>query len=65
MLLRIVAYLGLGVNVVRHRDFVLAAFCFVTPFIGPYGMITAVLAGAGFAIFGRSSKVRLLLALWF
>lgn len=52
MLLRLLAYLGLGIDAVARREWLLALLCFTTPFIGKVGMGTAIVAGVGFVAFG-------------
>ena len=52
MLLRLIAYLALGVDAVMKHQYLLAVLCFGTPFAGPVGMFTATLAGILFFIQG-------------
>lgn len=52
MLLRIVAYCGLGVDAVIKRQYLLAVLCFAVPFASPVGMWIAILAGVLFVIQG-------------
>src|ERR1017187_2095810 len=53
MLLRLLTYLGLGIDAVVRREWLLALLCFTTPFIGTFGMGTAFVAGLTFIVLGQ------------
>ena len=52
MLLRLLAYVALGIDCIIKHQYILAALCFITPFIGPLGMWSAAAAGIFFFMMG-------------
>jgi hypothetical protein len=56
MLLRLVAYCGLGVDCVVKGHMILAMICFGTPFAGPIGMWLAAVAGIWFFLIGLRAE---------
>jgi len=54
MILNFIAFIGLGIFADSQRLYFLSVFCYVTPFIGKYGMLTATLAGLMFFISGQT-----------
>jgi hypothetical protein len=56
MLLRLLAYSGLGIDAVIRHEWFLALLCFVTPFIRAAGMGTAIAAGVVFLALGQYTE---------
>ncbi len=48
MVLRLVLYAALAVDALIRGHYIIAALCFVTPFLGPRGMTVAILAAVLF-----------------
>jgi len=53
MALRLLAYLGLGIDALARHEWLLSLLCFTTPFIGKFGMGTAFVVGIVFLVLGH------------
>ncbi len=53
MLLRLLTYVGLGIDAVVRGEWLVAVLCFMTPCGGPLRMATAFVAGVTFVVFGQ------------